>query len=93
MICPRGYGQPSTPQGQIAGSLFVSAQQLMPQCEHLPTGSSFLKSNAFIFDILKLSKGISHETTLIEQQFTLHLKTLNLIFEFLHFAVNVVAVF
>jgi hypothetical protein len=43
-----GYGQPGTPQGQIAGLLSVSAQQLIPQLEHLPTGSNFLKSSFFI---------------------------------------------
>jgi hypothetical protein len=40
-----GYGQLGTPHGQIAGSLPVSDQQLIPQVGHLPDGSSLRKSS------------------------------------------------
>jgi len=43
-----GYGQPGTPHGQIAGSLFVSDQQLMPQFGHFPVGSILRKSSLLI---------------------------------------------
>jgi len=55
---PCGYGQPGTPQGQIAGFPPVSSQQLIPQCEHLPQGSSFLKSSFVICYLIKLIDGI-----------------------------------